>query len=117
MGVEITVSLIEVIQVIEAIDDFELAEDRRGAKTRIAGYLKELGITFFSDYDMWQYHGLWDGKTCVECKGHLRMGQIGGSIYIGSKIRLLFPYLFIVNANTIQANVHPNCRCYLERIT
>lgn len=67
--------------------------------------------TFFSDWDLWQYHYVHDERVCNVCAGHGDM-----SVIVGSKIRLLFPYLEIVDWELIFAMEHPNCRCTLVRI-
>lgn len=67
-------------------------------------------ITFFSDYDLWAYHYVHDDRVCPVCERHGDM-----SVIIGSKIRLLFPYLEIVDVNTIRVHEHPHCRCTLTR--
>jgi hypothetical protein len=38
-------------------------------------------------------------------------------VFTGLELRAAFPWLEIVDANTIWARVHPNCRCKLWRIT
>lgn len=71
--------------------------------------------TFFSDYDLWQYHTMQDDRVCEVCSRHAHM-----AVVIGSKIRLLFPYLDIISVDVIAVNEHmprdANCRCWLTRI-
>jgi len=68
-------------------------------------------LTYFSLFDHWDLQAQWDERLCVWCK---RMEQVG--IYNGDVLRRWFPYLEILDMNTIAANVHPNCRCLLVRI-
>jgi len=51
-----------------------------------------------------------DNRTCPACNEMDRVGK-----FIGLHLRRYFPYLEIVDVDTIKANVHPNCRCYLVR--
>ena len=94
--------ILNVVQVTQAV---------RESKQRIPDEYRGK-FTFFSDWDSWQYHYVHDEKVCPVCEGHGDM-----TVIIGSKIRLLFPYLEIVDADTIKANEHPNCRCTLSRLT
>ena len=67
--------------------------------------------TFFGSFDIWYYMGISDDATCTAC---LMLNQ---SILTGIDLRLLFPYLEIVNDDQILPHVHPNCRCTMLRIT
>ena len=69
-------------------------------------------FTFFSAYDLWEYTAVLDDRLCEKCLGYEATPR-----YLGSELRMLFPYLEIVDENTINVNVHPNCRCTLTRIT
>lgn len=66
-------------------------------------------VTYFSIYDQWDMHMVYDNRTCERCLPHL------GS-YSGNDLRITFPFLEIIDENLIYAHVHPNCRCYLMRI-
>ena len=91
--------LITLIKVVEAATD---------AKHRIP--LEYRGkLTFFSDWDLWRYVSKMDQRTCLACLEHEH------GLYQGSHIRLLFPYLEIIDEVTIAPNIHPNCRCLLLR--
>lgn len=68
--------------------------------------------SFFGEYDLWHYIPIFDKKLCDRCLMHART-----EYFVGTYLRGLFPYLEIVDANIINANVHPNCRCILTRIT
>jgi hypothetical protein len=81
----------------------EVVEAVAKAKRRIPYRLRM--FRFFSDWDLWDYEVVDDTKLCRPCRQH------EDATYIGSKIRLLFPHLTIINQNTIHPHVHPNCRC------
>jgi hypothetical protein len=66
--------------------------------------------TFFSIHDTWVYHGVFDEVFCSQCQS-----KAVPFTYAGSSLRRIFPYLEITDVNRIEAQVHPNCRCYLER--
>jgi hypothetical protein len=78
-----------------------------------------MDATFFGKNDHWDYVEDW-GYTwttgyvgpCEVCKGH---GRNHGGKYTGTHLRATFPYLEILDENTIQVNAHPNCRCALIR--
>jgi len=67
-------------------------------------------ITFFSIHDVWQFHGVFDEKICPECIDN------NFQLYHGNDLRDKFPNLEITDIDRIEANVHPNCRCWLSRI-
>ena len=69
------------------------------------------GTTFFSENDLWLFQETLDTRVCELCR---TAAQIG--IFRGNNLRVNFPYLEIVDVNTIYPNVHPNCRCVLHRI-
>jgi len=87
----------EVIQVVEAVLDFE-------AKQREA-------VSYFTKFDLWLYHAVTDTKLCDRCAAFHKE-----FIFSGVHLQSKFPYLMIVDNNTIRVNVHPNCRCYLTRL-
>lgn len=66
--------------------------------------------TFFSEWDVWLFDATLDTKVCNMCR---LADQI--SVFYGDHLRANFPYLEIVDVNTIKANIHPNCRCFLHR--
>ena len=65
--------------------------------------------TFFSIYDMWRMHMVFDERTCNVCLQH--EGE-----YAGNTLRSTFPYMEIQDEEVIYAKVHPHCRCYLQRV-
>jgi len=71
-----------------------------------------LDISFFSQYDLWIYHAVLDDRLCLTCLDNEKTPRI-----FGNELRAKFPYLEIIDENTINAKVHPNCRCLLTRIT
>lgn len=68
--------------------------------------------TFFSKYDLWIYNAVLDNKLCDLCLSYEKTPR-----YFGNELITKFPYLVIVDENTINANVHPHCRCTLTRKT
>ena len=67
--------------------------------------------TFFSIMDRWQYNAIMDTRVCELCRQYEDFGEFNGAM-----LRTFFPYLEIVDVGLILAHVHPNCRCYLERV-
>lgn len=80
------------------------------AKTRIDLPLR-LGVTFFSENDVWLFDATLDTKVCPLCRAADEISQ-----FRGNNLRMNFPYLEIIDENTIEPNVHPNCRCVLKRV-
>lgn len=67
-------------------------------------------IVFFGKHTLWHYHEKSDDRLCPECRFYATKPA-----YFGDAIRAFFPYLMIMDENTIRVNVHPNCRCILKR--
>lgn len=67
--------------------------------------------TFYSENDRWHFIALVDDRTCSRCMDK------DGQEFTGSYLRSFLPYHVIDSEDTIQANVHPNCRCLLLRST
>lgn len=67
-------------------------------------------VTFFSAHDEWMYIEIRDQKLCPACDFNSNK-----KTFYGNELRYLFPYLLIVDANTIEVNEHPRCRCVLVR--
>lgn len=95
-------SLGRVLGVVKAVD----------AIKRISEELK--AHSFFGRYDLWRYEGKYDLKICGKC-----LDFALNPYYIGTELRRKdrFPYLVIIDANTIEVRVHPHCRCRLHRVT
>ena len=72
----------------------------------------ELRLSFFGAYDIWRYHAVFDKRLCNDCMAHAKT-----HFFIGTELRTSFEYLAITDADTIDANVHPHCRCTLHRVT
>lgn len=89
-----------IVRAVEAVEAYR----------RIPDKLKHL--TFFSHDDWWIYHAVLDGRTCPQCEAYAKGVE---AQFSGEFLRSMFPYLEIVDEDTIMANVHPNCRCWLER--
>ena len=70
-------------------------------------------VTFFSKNDVWQYIEISDQKLCPVCRAN---ASRNGGNYTGASLRASFPYLDILDVDTIQVNQHPNCRCVLVRL-
>ena len=68
-------------------------------------------FTFYSEYDTWLFHSVWDGRRCPLCAMYEQ-----AEYWRGDQLRTEFPYHEIVDENTIEAHVHPNCRCILVRL-
>jgi len=97
-----------IMQVVEAVQQFE-------AKKRIPDRLKD--HSFFGDDDFWDYVGPDDDKTCDICFGLLHTMP-----FVGSRIRGYFPYMVILDKDTIggpgpdgDGLEHPHCRHKLKR--
>jgi len=67
--------------------------------------------TFFSENDWWQYGKSYGANMCHQCDF---FGDV--HFFSGTDIRLSFPYLEIVDEDTIYPWVHPNCNCILTRV-
>ena len=75
-------------------------------------------VTFFSENDVWLFQARQDTKVCQLCQKYETAYQ-----WRGNNLRLEFPYLTILDQNTIGGSepdgdglVHPNCRCRLVRL-
>jgi hypothetical protein len=70
-------------------------------------------ITFFSVHDEWVYGAVYDNRVCPICLEH------ENKTYRGNEIRAMFPFLEILDLETIHPHAHmprdDNCRCRLER--
>ena len=75
---------------------------------RIPPHLK--GTTFFSANDQWFYIAMSDDRVCPECD------ELNGGIFDGNYLRYVFPWLRVMDEDTIFPMVHPHCRCILHRI-
>ncbi len=53
---------------------------------------------------------MYDNRVCEECLSHEH------KTFMGNEIRLTFPYWEVVDLERIDVHVHPNCRCYLDRV-
>ena len=68
------------------------------------------GVTYYSVHDVWVYQAVMDTRICPTCSVAERIDEFNGNA-----LRINFPHHKILDVNTIEANVHPNCRCYLIR--
>ena len=98
-------TLAQVVEVVEAVQAIE------EAKQHIPLVYRDV-VTFFGKHDVWMYHAILDYKLCDQCLSFAQQLH-----YPGDHLRRSFPYLEIVGTDKILANVHPNCRCYLTRIS
>jgi hypothetical protein len=78
------------------------------ALKRIPPHLR--GTTFFSAQDQWFYIAVGDDRVCADCSG------LNGGIFDGNYIRYLFPWLRVIDEDTIFPMLHPSCRCVLHRV-
>ena len=71
-------------------------------------------ITFFGKHDAWRYVEKDDDRLCPICRKHATK-----PIWFGDALRYFFPYLEIMDENTIRVRAHmprdDNCRCILKR--
>lgn len=95
-------SIVNVVKAVQAV---------RESKTRI--YV-DTPLTFFSEYDEWLYVEISDDRLCKTCD--INANKMEGGVYTGNHLRAYFPYLEILDENTIKVNEHPNCRCILVRL-
>ena len=68
--------------------------------------------SFFTIYDYWRFN-LVNNTTrpCGKCQYYGGVGVLTGDL-----LRGMFPCLQIVSDEEIECNVHPNCRCFLNRV-
>lgn len=91
--------IIQVAKAVQAvIDRTWIPEDLKGSR-------------FFSVEDLWIFIPHYDDRLCGECAEF----ALGIPFIPGAQLRSSFPYMEILDENTIAANVHPNCRCELIR--
>ncbi len=97
-------------EVVAAVAAVREAKKRRLFPTRPS-------VTFFSIHDVWIWQSALDSKVCPTCDGYENMGE-----FRGDHLRAKFPYLVILDENTIggpgdggDGLAHPNCRCRLVR--
>lgn len=105
-------SLIQTVQVVEAVQSVLIAD----AKSRIPKQLKGI-VTFFSEHNLWYFQAILDEKVSKGCNHH------NGNVFPGTNLRFIWPYLTILNENLIggpepggKGLEHPNCRCRLHRL-
>lgn len=71
--------------------------------------------TFYSIYDLWMFYSprgqAGQKNVCKGCE------EMNGAVFPGLNIRQFFPFMEIADEETIMANVHPSCICFLQRIT
>lgn len=67
--------------------------------------------SFFGIYDVWKYIPIFDKKLCPRCLMHATT-----TYFLGKYLRPLFPYLEIIDENSIRPKTHINCRCILLRV-
>ena len=99
-----TLSVTDCLQLISTVDTIEVLE----AFKRIPEEFRE--FTFFGAEDRWLYIKSGNPKLCEDCLGY------DGEVFYGDSLRVEFPYLRIIDENTINPNVHPNCECVLFRV-
>lgn len=106
MSLQGLVDAVAVVEVVKAVRAVEVLKEYTRSK-----FSKD--IPFFTENDFWKYHTVSDDRTCTLCMAYANM------TFQGAELLTLFPYLEVVDANTIRANTHlprdPNCRCWLSR--
>ena len=90
-------------QIVEAVRAIETVNQFNQSKFGV-------DVTFFTKQDQWQYIAVMDDRTCGPC---LTLELL---TFVGNDLVHLFPYLDVVDTDTILAYIHPNCRCYLRRV-
>ena len=65
--------------------------------------------------DHWDYIEISDNRLCPICNANAKME--GEGRYDGRHLRAYFPYLEILDEDTIKVNEHPRCRCVLVRVS
>lgn len=75
-------------------------------------------VTYFSENDVWLFNARSDTKVCPTCRAAETIEH-----FRGNNLRINFPNLVILDENTIGGPepdggglVHPNCRCFLNRV-
>jgi hypothetical protein len=68
--------------------------------------------SFYGKLDFWRYVPEFDKKLCDRCRGYWET-----YFFRGTELRSTFPYHKIKDEDTIDVEVHPNCRCFLYRVT
>jgi hypothetical protein len=96
-----TRKVIRATQVVQAVID----------KSWIPEDIYDKWASGFSVNVLWQFIPSWDSKDCRNCNEI----ALGVPFIAGNQLRSQFPYLEVRDENTINANVHPNCRCKLYR--
>lgn len=105
-------TIIDVVRAVEETDDYITMLER----SRIPSDLK--GHSFFGEYDVWFYKARMitgapkvKGATCWRCQ------VLDQMTFLGLELRMAFPYLIVIDENTIMAMVHMHCYCILHRVT
>lgn len=102
----------QILEVIQAVEAVQKAQRRIEPEHR---HRPGETATFFSEHDIWLYVAVMDAKVCEACRRNEDWNDRYGG-FRGTHLRAHFPFLEIIDVNTIAANVHPNCRCYLVRL-
>lgn len=72
--------------------------------------------TFFGKYELWMYNAVLDDRLCDICLEFEKNPR-----FLGSALRTIFPYLEILDEDTIKVHAHmprdDHCRCTLNRVT
>src|SRR3972149_6496709 len=67
--------------------------------------------TSFNANDWWNYIKSYHPNMCHQCDFYGDM-----PFFSGNDLRITFPYLEIVDENTIAVHVHNHCTCELQRV-
>ena len=87
---------------VRAVEMFEGAKKRKGD---VYG-----DVTFFSANDEWLFLQSDHPNMCPECSSYDQ------DTYFGNSVRGMFPYLMIIDENSMNPSVHPSCGCILTRL-
>ena len=96
--------VIAVVEAVKAVQRIQFEHRHEPGRT----------ATFFSVHDVWLYDARADTKVCSACRANEDYSDAHGG-FKGDHLRAHFPFLEIMDVGTIAANVHPNCRCLLNR--
>lgn len=96
----------EIVAVVEAVEGWELEEAKKYIPADLSG-----AQSFFGDLDIWFLTAITDDRTCFSCM------VVDQFVFTGRELRPAFPWMQIETSDEIKANIHPNCRCRLWRIT
>ena len=106
VGIMRAVDAVNAVRAVQAVQAVIAVDIHKG---KIPPNLRHL--TFFGKHDLWRYVEKSDERLCPLCEFYATK-----LIFFGDALRYFFPYLEIMDEDTIRVNTHPNCRCVLKRV-